>query len=669
MPVVFDPEGAKPGQIGGTFDVALGYLDPDTELVKMIGYCVAPSGTSTEGTDITDDQHVVQISSPSSSDRFARFPQASQGDWSKGERQRVFITPDMYYLSDGNVDVSTPGNLRLYPGTTTRTITLTGTYNKTPLQTDGAQYFVGAKQSGSNFSVGIGSSFNNFNVAGGDEIFDLLYVPLGLAALTKTGIWFLNANGTSQHKVVDTIDFPWNATKSLAYLDDVVYYLKNQNSLDSQIKGYTRTGETTQTYLTANDNERFYSCICSTSSGIFFSTTSSLPFLSFFYIWDGVSADPERVADIYGHVEYAFEALGTTYILCRQFQQPYTSHPAWTLYSLVGNQVSIVDDARWITDTNFQPSCTSVLNWTDPSQNTKGDFAPMLWTDGRFLYIAWPGLATKRIDLVQGGISQIGPNLTSGQGPVSARRFVTSAASPYIDVSTYSNQCKITCWTEPATTGSITSSFLDFGAPGEGKIFRSVSFQTSQALTGTQAVAFEYRLDQNGAYTSLTTQKVGTRSYIAAFPHNTKGIEVQVRCTITADPSAGSPVVTAWSVAADLGRVETYTLSCRRNQQSRSQDQAPIDAQAYTGMQLQANLLNIRNIGGGYGYCYVPDPTVVGTPGDPTDPPGVAQIQIRLIDIERPSAQGAATGLRQVNGDLDMEGDVVISFSEFFPPQ
>lgn len=659
----YDPAGVQPNQIGGTFDIALGYLDPGTSLVKMVGYVVSPSGNSQEGTDVTDDSHLVQIGSPNSSDRFARFPQVSQGDWSKGERQRLYVEPAMYYLTDGNVDVSTPGNLTLFPGIRTDTLALTGQYNRLPLQTDAATWFLGAKTAGGNMATGIGGAPIISSTMNGHEVFDLLYTPFALCAITDQGLWAFE-NGitpTSTHLVNETIHNPELPTKSLAYLDDNVYYLNNNESSfpGCVIKAYDITTNTASIVHTTDNGEKWIQCLCSTASGLFFATTSSLPFQTFFYTWDVLNGGvPTRVAEVYGRCCYCFEALGTTYVLTRNFQQAYSTAPAWTLYSIVGNQVSVIDDARWLGDPNFAPTCQSVTGFVN--QGSTVDFAPMLWTDGRFLYIAWPGLATRRLDLVQGGISSIGPNTSNNQSNVGARRFITSASVPYIDVSGFGSSAVISQMGQAATSGSLISSFIDLDAPGMGKIMRSVLFQTSKALVGSQAVSVGFRLDQDAAFTPMTTQKVGARDFLAAFPANTKGTEVQIRITLTADPSAGPPIVPSDTVVMDVGRVETYTVACRRDQQYRSQDQASVDAQRYSGQDLWANLENIRNIGGGYGYAFIPDPTKDN---------GVDEIQIQILDIQKQTASGESTGQRTVNGETDMERDVTISFIEFFAPQ
>lgn len=656
----FDPAGVQPSQVGPYFDLALGYYDPNTTLVKMFGYVIAPSGQSQETTDTTDNEHLVTIDSPNTSDRFTRFPKVSQGDWSIGERQHLYVNPQMFYQSDGFVDVSTPGHLRLIFTPTQETFTTNGTFNRIPAQTDGGTTFVGLSTGGDNIAqVTAGTPTALYNVASGKEIFDLLYSPFGLVALTVDGLWNIVGGGFSSVLVADPIGNPEIAVRSMAYLDDNIYYINQSTNggVANVIKLYDRSTNTTVVGKAATASEVYFNCICNTGSGIFFSTTSKLPFRDFLYVWSGVpNDDPVRIGEIQGRVQYATETLGTVYILTRRFQDSFEANPSWTLYSLVGTTLSVIDDARGVIDPNFFPTCTSVDTY-DANVSGTADFTPMLWDDGRFLYVAWPGLATKRIDLVQTGLSQIGPNVTNGVGPVHGRRFLTANTPQFVDLASYSSTVVVNRFDQAATTGSITTSFYDFDSPLEAKVYRSLEFQTAQALTGTQAVNLSYRLDQVSAFSNLTTLQVGPRNYLAYFPPNIKGAEIQMKVTLVADASLGTPDVSMITLQADLGRVVNTTVACRREQRQRSQANEALIFSQSSAQDLQANLMNIINIGARRCYAYIPDPT---------QPGGVAQIQMRLIDYQRQTPQGAAAGIRVIDGEQDMECDVQLQLVESF---
>lgn len=658
--------GVPPEQVGPTFDIALGYLNPDTNEVNMVGYVISPSGQGEESTDVTDEQHLIQISSPNTTDRYARFPQASQSDWTHGERQRIFTDPTMYYQSDGFVDVSTPGNLTLFPGRNATDVTPTGTYNTAPLETDGGTWYLGINTAGPNNLMygSLGTVHFSNTCCNGHEINDMLYTPIGLIALTDQGLWSIDGGTVSTHIVNQALTMTQFAARSLAYLDDTIYYLNNtQAAAHSTLEGYTRSTNTHQVFITGIDSEPYFQAICNTGSGIFFATTSNLPFHNFFYVWSGSTADTaQRIYDVPGRVEACVEALGVVYVLVREFQPTYTSSPAWTLYSIVGTQVSVVDDARWIGDVNFASHAVSVSTFNYNASHTIPDFKGGLWSDGRFLYIAWPGLSSYRLDLINGGISQVG-SADTGNINYTARRTVTMASDQFVDVYVSQGFCTIAEYFGRSTSGTLYTSFFDLGAPGKGKLFRAIRFSTFQPMTGNQAIIFGFCLDQTFNFTMMNTIQVGPQDYYVPFPAGTKGTEVQLSIELDADATEGPPVMTMMTLIGDLGRVENLTLACRRDQQGRGESGGGYD-QGLTGQQLAANILNIRNIGGGRGYAYIPDPSI-----DPTaSPPCVSQIQIDLIDYKRQGPTGFGWGYRRIDGEWDIEQDMVVSLVESFDP-
>jgi len=87
--------------------------------VQAYGYILQNQGGSgpafKEGTNVTDKQSLTQYSSPNLIDRdIAYYPRVTQGDFSGGSLQTVFIDPTQYYDSD--LEIRTPGYLTLRPG-------------------------------------------------------------------------------------------------------------------------------------------------------------------------------------------------------------------------------------------------------------------------------------------------------------------------------------------------------------------------------------------------------------------------------------------------------------------------------------------------------------------------------------------------------------------------
>lgn len=102
--------------------------------VQSYGYLLQNQGGTgpvfKESTNITDKQALVQYSSTQLIDRdIAFFPRVTQGDFSGGSLQTVFIEPTQYYDSD--LEIRTPGYLTLRPGWS-RVQLVTGLGSPTP---------------------------------------------------------------------------------------------------------------------------------------------------------------------------------------------------------------------------------------------------------------------------------------------------------------------------------------------------------------------------------------------------------------------------------------------------------------------------------------------------------------------------------------------------------
>jgi hypothetical protein len=208
--------GVKLSEVGTRFDVAVGY-SVDGVTGVMYGYELASGSEWEESTDITDEEHLVQIASPSSADRFLRWPQISQGDWSGGDRQRYFTDPTKFFSQDGNLDTSRPGQLRLAGAMATVAIP-SGFTNATP-----EAYTWGQTNTD---ILGSGTSFNVMRVTNGTAT----GVLIGSAAATipsnmveaNGGPFYLVGDGiyTSSGKVANSIAGAFG----IAYFGALLYY-------------------------------------------------------------------------------------------------------------------------------------------------------------------------------------------------------------------------------------------------------------------------------------------------------------------------------------------------------------------------------------------------------------------------------------------------------------
>lgn len=118
------PGGTAPidKQVGPTYNLAL------SDGTVYYGYLLKPDATQglIEKTDVATRDALVNYGSPNLVDRdLTYFPRVSQGDFSGGGLQVVFLSPNQYWDSD--LDISQPGVLKLRQQVTTASISVTST--------------------------------------------------------------------------------------------------------------------------------------------------------------------------------------------------------------------------------------------------------------------------------------------------------------------------------------------------------------------------------------------------------------------------------------------------------------------------------------------------------------------------------------------------------------
>jgi hypothetical protein len=238
-------------------------------------------------------------------------------------------------------------------------------------------------------------------------------------------------------------------------------------------------------------------------------------------------------------------------------------------------------------------------------------FKPGMQEDGRYLYIGWQGTHGLRYDPVLNAFSYVGSPapLDTHQD---SRVLVNTAASGIIDV--YGNKTsgifQAYAFRGAPTTGPFETSYYDFGTPTINKVFSSMAI----AMTATQ-------------------------------PSN------------NFDNSQPWQIVD-YSITGRLGRIWTMTVSCRQNVQTISGDDDP---QGQSGLQLWANIYNVRAVAGGYMYLWITDPT---------DPDGdgsyVAQtLHAHIEDLTITASQGVPAGARTTSySGFDAERDIEIQIIE-----
>jgi hypothetical protein len=122
---VLKPSNFQSGQVGSLYNIG---LSDGTNSYGYLFQNVGPQGGIKEETNIADKDKLIQYSSPNLIDRdLAFYPRVTQGDFSGGALQLVFLDPTKYFDSD--LEIRTAGYLTLRPAWKRNQLTTgTGTY-------------------------------------------------------------------------------------------------------------------------------------------------------------------------------------------------------------------------------------------------------------------------------------------------------------------------------------------------------------------------------------------------------------------------------------------------------------------------------------------------------------------------------------------------------------
>jgi hypothetical protein len=625
--------GIDPGQVGPLYDLAIGQ-----DAASLVGYVVPKEGTFREATQLREKELLITVASPNLVDReLTNWPQVSQGQWNGGERQEVFVDPTKFFSSQG-VETSLPGRLSLYSSPTPITSFPAITGTSSPFATDGFTWYFGVQGIGYNLIYGNGAGPASTTQIGpaGTVIYSLTASAAAVYAATSTGIYIVNLGGASTQMTADIVDPA--ADPSIAYFGGQLYYV--------QVGGVLKHVQVTAPYAVVTDTtllvgDGTFQCIAATVNGLFLATNvATFSAYTLLFTWNGSALT--RVGDIPGEVRAAREANGTVYILALLRQ--YTGITSYTLLALTGSTLTVLDDLRYANPA-FQ---TSNVQFLPP--------LAQLDHDGRFLYIAWPGVPLKRFDLAaQSGMTTIGPPFPTGQQK--AHRVVSTATGVIQIMVPLSGNAIAGAYTGILTAaGTLTSSDVDFSTPFYTKVFRSCS--VILASTAVTSVALAFAVD-GGAFVPVTAQSGGPPSLLTfLLPPGTKGRRVAIRLTLT--PQAGvSPIVRSLSIKATLARVFQFTVSARRSVRTRNGE---LDEQGLRAVDLIANVQRIYD---NAGQCVLAIPSAKAG-SYATGAPYVETINAVLEDYNLTTAAGVSPAYRQPDGDADpdMERDCELTFNE-----
>jgi hypothetical protein len=653
--------------VGPTYSVGIGY-DAGDGTVAMYGYNLTPGEDFTESTNLQDEEHIVTIDSPNSTDRFTRYPKVSQGDWEGGGGQLIFETANQFYQSDG-WETAVAG--LLLPAASANTVTTAiGTPSATPswpVATDGSKWVMGHYDSVNTKNAYIGSTATPLGAAvsigsGNPEIYNLLRTPLGIFAGTSAGIYLVNTT-TPGSSVLWTTDVVQNNNyASMAYFSatsgasggvGTLYYILASSGNINSIG--TASGGAGTLVATHPDMEQPFVAICDTANGLFWATGSSEQgavdpsYEAILYTFNG-TLPANRVDSINGYIKAAVTLNNVTYILTVLDQS--AGNGNFTLYSLSGNTLSIITDTRY--------------NAPDFQENTvilplSKFFKPGMQEDGRYLYIGWQGTHGQRYDPVLNAFSYVGAPapLDTNQD---SRVLVNTAASGIVDV--YGNKTKgifqAYAFNGSPTTGTFETSYYDFGTPTVNKLFTSMAVQMS-APQSAESLTVNFMTDTATTWTPTVIPDESNGNWLyAMLPVGTIGARIKFQLIYNASNfNTSFPwQITDYSITGQLGRIWQMTVSCRQNSQTIS---GTDDPQGQTGLQLWANIYNVRRVAGGSMYLWITDPT---------DPDGdgsyVAEtLRAHIEDLTITSSQGTPSGARTTSyGGFDAERDVEIQIVE-----
>jgi hypothetical protein len=624
--------GVPQTSVGQTYDLGLG-LNPISGPSQMYGYMLNPGTELTEETSIDDEQRLVQIASPSSTDRWGSYPHISQGEWTGGERQLIFVDATRYYQSS-KLETGIPGHLRI-AGQYVRTAfpanvgnPSTGFVRTVARDTANSGGFAVAMTGGSAGNISVfrwsGASFGaiaqRMSSAGTNAVTELINAGaamFGIVSGANPGIWQVTAgNGTSQI-TNDTI-----FAGTLCYIANTLWYALGSNSVEiNKVIGPTWPGNAAGTNAQAtNQVDGGMSMMCATASGLAFVTGASLNVgPSYVYTWDGASV-PVYVGTVQNLFPVDMRTIGgITFLLFGALSEPGRSSTTIqpVIYSLSGSQLAVFDDYRYV-DQAFQSSVAGGNNWCG---NLDGD--------DTYLYLFWAGLSAKRYDLANTGgqslaVSDVGDPARNGL----ANHFgVAGNEGSFFEWSDNPNSTNHLLWgltTAANDTGYLITSYFDAATPGVVKYWRSFEVDLNAALGAGAGVAVAYQLDnETGFPHTLTLQATPTGDLLGVFPTPTKAKRIQLRITLTASNAGVSPDIRSYAIKPTLARVWRATVLCARSVLTHSGE----DAQGAKGADLLANVASIYN-NGGLCVLFVPDAT---------SSTGVSQVNAVLEDYTRHS--------------------------------
>jgi hypothetical protein len=542
---VLNTSAFQPGQVGGLYHVGL------SNGTTAYGYIFQPGPGLKEETNVADKEKLIQYASPNLIDRdLAFYPRVTQGDFSGGGLQTVFLDPTKYFDSD--LEVRTPGFLTLRPAWKRVQLTgTTGTYQCVAWNNDVWTCLGTAtiyNSAGTGFAAGItakfvdtdGSALYVGDGAGTIQSFNgSTFTTVFTSAGNFSGMWVINS-GTSGRFLYVAAPVAAGGVETLSKFD---------MSAPSSTPVSVPLGSMTEAIVD----------ICGYQTGIAI-LTKDVAGGGNSTLWYHDGANLTRIVHVSQYVPSGIcNCLGNLYVTA----QSQGNYEAPLLLQVQAGTVGVV--AR------FSSPVATVTSAGIGAPVVAGQYVYFALTNPQISYVT----TTSYIgvyDTVSGAASHL-PNLDANDAPQTTqpRQLAAIGRAAVFPMSTggnatlqyQTNQNRLPAGSTFQASGTHVFSRLDFGTPDIPKRFRRVSVVHAplQAGESVQVTAYvdgdQFHVGQTPSIVGTPNTTVGSTTTVLNMGADTVGRTMYPVITIGGNGTTTPDVI---RVAVEIGGTWTWTL-------------------------------------------------------------------------------------------------------------
>lgn len=526
---------------------------------SIYGYCLTPGTKFEESTDLHAKDLLTQYSSPNLIDRdFVNYPRVTDGDFSGGALQTVFIDPKKYFDSD--LDIHTPGYLILRPGYARATKSSITPVGQQVVPFNGDYWFTFGDAAKNFYSANGGFT----HVAGSQPVAldsDGQYLYVGYAG----GLDRYPASGSDVGAAVQ-VATALNGTARQWWVVNLgtqgvfAYYAIGNNTLykiDLTVSFPVAAGS--QAAVALGSNNIYITDICAYQSGLAI-LTNDVSSGNGFDIWFHDGSNLTRIIRVEGYRARGMcNSLGALYVAAESVSNhtpPILARIGYGVFSIVAKAGSpfFTSTAQY----TLQPRASShYVYWPvlNPSINGITGSAVGQVLEYNALTSAIAALpANDTLDFA----SQVGSTINNGLRAIAVQS--ESLASTFFSGSSGYLQYQVSAFGTAAyrSTGWLVSSRLDFNTPSIPKMFRRV-IVTHKPLAAGEAILVQAWVDKDPlSFTTTATQGSSATQYTAQQTNSTTG-SVQTVLTL---PSAtiGNSLFFALRLTAGTNQLTSPTV-------------------------------------------------------------------------------------------------------------